>query len=65
MKRYRYEDVIEWKVLRDGKLWSDRFDSEEDCILHIEECVKKEYGEPEDFSYELMTDEDYERYRKE
>lgn len=64
MSRYRYEDVIEWKVLRDGKLWSDRFDTEEDCILHIKECVEKEYGELEDFTYELMTDKDYEKYNQ-
>jgi hypothetical protein len=63
MSRYKYEDVVEWKVLLNGELWSDRFDSEEDCVLHIDECVEKGYGELNDFSYELMTDKDYERYK--
>lgn len=64
MSRYRYEDVIEWKVLLNGKLWSDRIDSEDECILHISECVEHGHGNIEDFSYELMTDEDHEEYNR-
>lgn len=64
MSRYRYEDVIEWKVLLNSRLWTDRIDSEEDCIIYINEYVEKGHGNPEDFTYELMTDEDYERYNK-
>ena len=63
MSRYRYEDNIEWKVLRNGELWSDRFDSEDECIEYINECVKRGLGESQDYTYELMTDADYEQYK--
>jgi len=63
MSRYRFEDVIEWKVLRNGELWSDRLDSEEECILHINDCIEEGHGELQNFSYELMTDQDYDKYK--
>lgn len=45
----------EWLVLKDGELWSDRFDEEEDCIEHIKvSAIKLGIGE-ERFEYRPMT----------
>ena len=54
----------EWKVLLHGKLFSDRFNSEDECIEHIEECVLKGCGDYEYYSYDKMTKTEIEEYYK-
>lgn len=49
----------EWKVLRDGKTWTDRFESEDWALEYIEVECKDLDGE---FSVEKMTDEDIKAY---
>ena len=49
----------EWKVLRDGKLFSDRFNSEELALDYIECVCKDLYGK---FIVEPMTEEDFLKY---
>jgi len=54
----------EWKVLRQGVLWSDKFKSVEDCIAHINECVERDgTGVYSDYTWEQMTDDDLKEYR--
>ncbi len=48
----------EWKVLLNGKLYSDRFDSEELAQAHIEEEVKKGVSDSIDFEVVEMTQEE-------
>lgn len=48
----------EWKVLLNGELYSDRFDSEELAQCHIEEEVEKGVGEEWQFQVEEMTEEE-------
>lgn len=47
---------MEWKVLRNGKLWSDRFGSEELAQCHVEEQI--EQGVAGDFEVAEMTKEE-------
>ena len=54
----------EWKVLLKGKLFSDRLDSESEAIEHIDQAVIEQYGKHKDFTYEKMTDEDLQKYKK-
>lgn len=49
----------EWKVLRDGELYTDRFDSEDLALEYIEVYCKYLDGE---FTVEKMTEEDIESY---
>ncbi len=51
----------EYKVMKDGELWSNRFDSIEEAQLHVDECFKKYGGE---YEISLMTEEEIEAYIK-
>jgi len=54
---------IEWVVLRDGALWSDRFKSEAECLFHIQDCVEiDEVFSEEDYTYREMTEEEIAEY---
>jgi hypothetical protein len=53
---------IEWKVLRHGVTWSDRFMSEERCIVHIHECMEENNEERSEYEYMEMTDEEIRAY---
>ena len=48
----------EWKVMFNGKLYSDRFDEEWLARCHIEEEVAKGVGEEWQFAIEEMTQEE-------
>lgn len=41
-----------WQVLKNGKLWTNDIESEDECLIHIEECVSSGMGKLEDFTYE-------------
>lgn len=49
----------EWKVLRNGKLWNDRYNSEEDAVWYVEMEAE------DDAEYEVMemTEEDMKKYK--
>ena len=49
----------EWKVLRDGELYTDRFDSEDLALEYIEVYCKYLDGE---FTVEKMTEEEIDDY---
>lgn len=49
----------EWKVLRDGGLYTDRFDSEDLAYEYIENDCRHLYGE---FTVEQMTTEEITAY---
>lgn len=51
----------EWKVLRNGRLWTDRFDSEDLAYAHIDEC--KRDGTEGDYEVKEMTKDDLDRYK--
>lgn len=53
----------EWKVLRNGGLWSDRFNSEDLAYEHIKECVEDDgYGDYNDYEVKEMTKEEIMEY---
>ena len=45
----------EYVVLYNNKVWSDRFDSIEDCKCHIEKCIEEDKMDSELFEYREMT----------
>jgi len=53
---------MEWVVLKNGVTWSDRFDYEDYCTEHIEDCVKRGLGNVEEFEYREMTMEEMIEY---
>lgn len=53
---------IEWVVLLDGELWSDRFDQEWECVEHINEESKKLDIDADRFNYRRMTNEEVAKY---
>ena len=54
---------IEWIVLRDGVVWTDRLDSESECLFHIEESVEHdEVFSEDDYTYREMTKEEIKAY---
>ena len=54
-----YDTLEEWKVLRNGKTWTDRFESEDWALEYIEVECKDLDGE---FSVEKMTNEEIKAY---
>ena len=51
----------EWKVLRNGLTWTDRFDSYDLAVEYMEELILNGYqGE---FAVEEMTRDEIENYR--
>jgi hypothetical protein len=52
----------EWKVLKNGKIFSDRLNSEDDCTIEIDRAVIESLGNYEEFTFEKMTDEDLQQY---
>lgn len=52
----------EYKVLKNGKLWSDRFDSEDLAYEHIDECIEIGQGNLYEFIVEEMTEEEINSY---
>lgn len=45
-----------WQVLKNGKCFTNTcLFSEQDCIEHIEYCVRSGNGERSDFTYERIT----------
>lgn len=53
----------EWKVLLNGELYTDRFDSEDLAYEYIKECVEDEEGSEDDFEVFEMTEEDLAMYQ--
>lgn len=54
------KNMKEYKILKDGKLWSDRFNSEEDAIFDMNQDME-EYPESS-FEVQVMTDDEVARY---
>ena len=52
----------EWKVLRNGKLWTDRFSSENSAYAHILELECQNEGEDGEFTVEEMTEDEINAY---
>lgn len=50
----------EWKVLRNGKLYTDRFNSEDLAYEYVEQLV--EQGDTSEFTVEEMTQEEINSY---
>ena len=50
----------EWKVLRNGKLWTDRFDSEDLAYEYVLECQSE--GDEGIFTVEEMTENEINEY---
>ena len=55
------ENMNEWQILRNGKVWYDRFDTEDLAIEHMDEDVRND----DDNFYEVveMTDEEMAQYQ--
>jgi hypothetical protein len=51
---------MEYKVLRDWEMWSNRFNSESEAEEHIEKCYEEWYEW--DYKVEEMTDNDMKKY---
>ena len=55
---------IEWVVFRNGVLWTDRLNSEADCLFHIQESAEEdEVFSEDDYEYREMTKEEMDKYK--
>lgn len=52
----------EWVVLRNGEVFTDRFNQEWECVEHINEEVDKGIWTREEFEHREMTDEEIKAY---
>jgi len=52
----------EYIVLYNNKVWSDRFETEEDCINHINESIEKNNMNIELFEYREMSEYEIKKY---
>ena len=54
----------EWLVTRDGATWTDRLNSEAECLFHIQESVEKDtIFDEDDYEYRVMTKEELDKYK--
>lgn len=50
--------MTEWKVLRNGLIWTDRIKSEDWAYEHIKECVEKGDCDESEFTVEEMIEDE-------
>ena len=48
-----------WAIFRNGKLWTDCLETEEECLKELE--IDKEF-DPGDYTYKLITEEERQSY---
>ena len=54
---------IEWVVFRDGVAWTDRLNSEAECLFHIQESVENDdIFDEDDYTYREMTKKEIDQY---
>lgn len=51
----------EYRVDRNGELWSDRFETIEECKDHILNCIE-EFGDTDTYTFREMTEEEIASY---